>query len=112
MSNEADLRAATMTIISRFCEREGFAVPQLTETDDGARVMFTGKAPDGRVFALGYDRPPAPPATAHASTSPGPINCNIRLRAQGHAAPAKCERCGLQPCPFFHIDGRAKGGAG
>jgi hypothetical protein len=43
-----------------------------------------------------------------ASTSPGPVNCSIRLRHQGKLYPRTCERCGLGPCPFFHKDGTAK----
>lgn len=50
---------------------------------------------------------PAKP-TQHATTSPGPVNCNIRMRAQGEAYPRTCERCGLDVCPFFHSDGRSK----
>ena len=50
---------------------------------------------------------PAKP-TQHATTSPGPVNCNIRMRAQGEAYPIMCERCGLDSCPFFHSDGRSK----
>src|SRR5690606_34820630 len=47
-------------------------------------------------------------ATDHASTSPGPVNCQIRKRFQKEAYPRTCERCGLGPCPFFHNDGRSK----
>ena len=47
-------------------------------------------------------------ATDHASTSPGPVNCQIRKRFQKEAYPRTCERCGLGPCPFFHDDGRSK----
>lgn len=47
-------------------------------------------------------------ATSHASTSPGPVNCQIRKRFQKEAYPRTCERCGLGPCPFFHTDGRSK----
>lgn len=46
-------------------------------------------------------------ATAHASTSPGPVNCQSRLRFQGESYPLTCERCGLGPCPFFDQDGKA-----
>ena len=46
--------------------------------------------------------------TDHASTSPGPVNCNIRRRLQGEGYPRTCERCGLGPCPFFDNDGRSK----
>jgi hypothetical protein len=42
-----------------------------------------------------------PPATAHAITSPGPVNCQIRLRFQNKSYPRTCERCGFGPCPFF-----------
>lgn len=49
--------------------------------------------------------PPKPKATSHASTSPGPVNCNIRLHYQGSMYPRTCERCGLGPCPFFNQDG-------
>lgn len=43
----------------------------------------------------------------HASTAPGPINCNTRLRFQNKAMPRTCARCGLGPCPFFTKDGTA-----
>jgi hypothetical protein len=46
--------------------------------------------------------------TAHASTSPGPVNCSTRLRHQKAAYPRTCVRCGLGPCPFFNNDGTAK----
>lgn len=50
-----------------------------------------------------------PPATAHASTSPGPVNCNIRLHFQNKGYPRSCERCGpTGTCPFFNGDGTAK----
>lgn len=52
-----------------------------------------------------------PQDTDRACTSPGPVNCNLRLRAQakvGDPIPKSCERCGLGPCPFFHDDGRRK----
>jgi hypothetical protein len=45
----------------------------------------------------------------HASRSPGPVNCNIRLRLQVWPYPeCKCERCNNGPCPFFHTDGAPK----
>lgn len=44
----------------------------------------------------------------HASTSPGPVNCNVRKRHQGEAYPRTCERCGLGPCPFFNDNGAKK----
>lgn len=47
--------------------------------------------------------------TKHATTSPGPINCNVRKFHQGSLHPRTCERCGLGPCPFFNEDGSAKG---
>lgn len=46
-------------------------------------------------------------AVLHASTSPGPVNCNAVLQAQGNAHPRTCERCGLGPCPFFDKDGNS-----
>lgn len=50
--------------------------------------------------------PPKP--TAHASTSPGPSNCNIRKHYQGEIYPSKCGRCHPGPCIFFNGDGTAK----
>jgi hypothetical protein len=47
--------------------------------------------------------------TDHASTAPGPVNCNTILRNQGHAYPRTCERCKLGPCPFYDADGFALG---
>lgn len=52
MTKEQGLRAAALKSIERFCEVEGFPVPQLVET---RVVKFVGKAPDGREFALGYE---------------------------------------------------------
>lgn len=52
-----------------------------------------------------------PDPTLHARTSPGPINCNTRLRLQAKAGdpiPKSCERCGLGPCPFFFVDGQRR----
>lgn len=48
-----------------------------------------------------------PSPADHASTSPGPINCNIRIQHSGEnkACPRACERCGLGPCPFWNKDG-------
>lgn len=54
------------------------------------------------------EQPPNAPDTAHASTSPGPLNCSIRKRFQNMPYPRTCERCGLGPCPFFHNDGSVK----
>lgn len=51
---------------------------------------------------------------AHAATSPGPVNCNIRLRFQRLPYPQICERCRggrlyeAKMCPFFKEDGTAK----
>lgn len=50
--------------------------------------------------------------TLHASTSPGPVNCNTVLRAQGKPMPRTCERCGLGPCPFFDESGNSLHKAG
>jgi hypothetical protein len=48
----------------------------------------------------------------HASTSPGPVNCDIRITMQGIIRDgAKCKRCGRdddQGCPFFHPDGSTR----
>lgn len=63
-------------------------------TEDGAAT----------VFAAGYK---AKHASHHASTSPGPVNCNTRLHFQHQPYPRTCERCGLGPCPFFNPDGTA-----
>ena len=48
------------------------------------------------------------PASQHASASPGPINCNIRMHFQDEDEPLICQRCGLAPCPFFTEDGSPK----
>lgn len=47
-------------------------------------------------------------ASPTASTSPGPINCNIRRHYHGEIYPAICARCGLDACPFFNHDGSEK----
>lgn len=58
--------------------------------------------------ALGILQPM--PMRTDAATSPGPVNCNIRIQHQPgrNAYPKTCERCGLGPCPFFNNDGSAK----
>jgi hypothetical protein len=43
----------------------------------------------------------------HARSSPGPVNCNIRLKFQNQPMPKICERCRSGPCPFFRKDGTA-----
>ena len=60
-----------------------------------------------KVLLNGTEQPAAEPVTDHASTSPGPVNCQVRLRAQGMPYPRTCERCGLGRCPFFGPDGKA-----
>lgn len=52
---------------------------------------------------------------SHASRSPGPVNCNIRLRLQRQFFPTVCERCRGTTvkfenvlCPFFFSDGKPK----
>lgn len=51
---------------------------------------------------IAYEDRQKPDATAHASTSPGPVNCDVRKRFQSFAAyPRTCARCGVGPCPFF-----------
>lgn len=71
------------------------------DEDDGLLVM--------QGIAL-VREPPPPKPTSHASTSPGPVNCNIRLRFQGAEIwPRTCARCGKGHCPFFNNDGSAKG---
>lgn len=47
----------------------------------------------------------------HASESPGPVNCNIRLRYQNESYPRTCRRCGVSSCPFFNADGTPKVGS-
>lgn len=58
MTAETKLRAAALEVIDRFCAGEGFPVPPLdeVETTEGSKrkVMFVGKSPDGREFAIGY----------------------------------------------------------
>lgn len=65
-------------------------------------------------------RPPSPPATAHASTSPGPVNCLLRAVAQkeegltAFSQRPNCERCRAtspEGCIFFELDGTAKNSA-
>jgi len=54
---------------------------------------------------------PRRPLTSHARTSPGPINCNLRLKMQGHEIEPECERCRgtcAGDCPFFFVDGQAR----
>lgn len=51
------------------------------------------------------------PKSAHARTSPGPINCNLRLKMQGHEVESECERCdgtSAGDCLFFFVDGQAR----
>lgn len=77
----------------------------------------TGSIGDGMVGQLHYlagrvrveqGRPArTEPDLSHARSSPGPINCNIRLSFQAEAVGYKCERCGSGPCPFFASDGSA-----
>lgn len=43
-----------MAAIQKFCDENGFAMPELNRTDDGGTVWFTGKSPDDREFGLGY----------------------------------------------------------
>lgn len=71
--------------------------------------VFHGESLREAIDAI-RDQPAAklPKQTVHASTSPGPVNCSIRLRHQGRVYPRTCERCGLGPCPFFHKDGTKK----
>src|SRR5690606_9372230 len=54
------------------------------------------------------DSEEGPNRTAHASTSPGPVNCQRRLMFQSKPYPRTCQRCGLAPCPFFEKDGSAR----
>jgi hypothetical protein len=52
-----------------------------------------------------------PSSTDHARTSPGPVNCKLRLGAQNEASPEVCERCGhnhTKSCPFFFVDGMTR----
>lgn len=47
-----------------------------------------------------------------ARTSPGPLNCSIRITYQGELRKSnKCKRCGVegdQACPFFYPNGSRK----
>lgn len=51
---------------------------------------------------------PRPDPIAHATTSPGPVNCTTRLRLQNKPYPRTCERCCLGPCPFFDNEGNVR----
>lgn len=58
---------------------------------------------------------PISEAIKHARTSPGPINCLLRMVIRGEAdpltQPIKCGRCGShgrEGCIFFELDGSAK----
>src|SRR5260370_5450107 len=61
---------------------------------------------DGTPAAQEFLEPQTEPMSA--KTSPGPVNCSIRLRFHNEAYPRTCARCGLGPCPFFNNDGTAK----
>lgn len=119
MTSEETLRAAAMDAIARFCELQGFPVPELNEQLQGRIVRFVGRSPEGREFAIGYELPPPPDPTLHASTSPGPVNCSVRKWWQGEPVPTRCERCGvgsgphtLANCPFFIADGSKRSAQG
>jgi hypothetical protein len=48
-------RQAALASIAGFCEREGFAVPDLEESPISGGIKLVGKSPDGREFAIGYE---------------------------------------------------------
>lgn len=81
---------------------------------DIAKVAEARKtADDMELWRNGYEshQPNQVRDKQHARTSPGPVNCNIRLRFQsepGTPIGRSCERCGIGRCPFFNDDGTAK----
>lgn len=91
-----------------FATLAGVAVALRDENRPVAAKYIEDAAADLRAILAGSERPEPKPATAHASTSPGPVNCTQVLRAQGKTYPRTCGRCGLGPCPFFDKEGNAK----
>lgn len=51
------MRRAALEAVHRFCAAERLPLPpHLVEHDEGKVVRFVGAAPDGRQYAIGYER--------------------------------------------------------
>lgn len=77
--------------------------------EDAKRRGLTLQDADRVEFVLDYRRfDSARVVREQEAEAPGPVNCNMVKRREGKAYPRTCERCGLGPCPFYHVDGKAK----